>query len=194
MCVTLLVDADDTISNFCETWVNHLNEAHWLNVKMKDIKEWDIRKVYPTLTDNQIYEPLNIDKLWKKVQPAKMSYYYLKELSKRGIDIYLCSSSYYKTIAPKYECFIRDKFDFIPYSKIIFTSNKKMINADILVDDGLHNLIDGKYLKLLVDKPHNRKCDEKDLIRVYSWKEIYDIVLNYKMIKLSMETIKNSTN
>jgi len=64
--------------------------------------------------------------------------------------------------------------------------NKQLIMGDVMIDDGIHNLIGGKYEKLLFDRNHNRSVDEKKYgcIRVHSWDEIYA-----KIRKLSEEVV-----
>lgn len=56
-----------------------------------------------------------------------------------------------------------------------------MIKGDVLVDDGIHNLIGGDYRKILVDAPYNREFNEKEygMVRVKIWKEIYDVITGY---------------
>ena len=68
----------------------------------------------------------------------------------------------------------------IPWSHVIMANNKSLIKGDILVDDGLHNLYDGSYIKVLFDKPWNRNVDKSKLTdiihRVHNWDEIVRLV------------------
>jgi 5'(3')-deoxyribonucleotidase len=54
------------------------------------------------------------------------------------------------------------------------TSNKKLIKGDVLRDDGVHNLLEGDYKKILVSTPYNESFDAEanNIIRVKNWKEI----------------------
>lgn len=53
-----------------------------------------------------------------------------------------------------------------------------MINADVLVDDGVHNLENGNYIKILVSASHNASYDAKvnGMYRVNNWEEIYKLI------------------
>lgn len=53
-----------------------------------------------------------------------------------------------------------------------------MIKADYLIDDGVHNLENGNFIKILMSAPHNRTYDAESngMIRVNNWKEIYEII------------------
>ena len=55
-----------------------------------------------------------------------------------------------------------------------------MIKGDILIDDAVHNHIGGDYRKFLMNAPHNEKydADANGMIRVSSWKEIYELIVN----------------
>lgn len=48
--------------------------------------------------------------------------------------------------------------------------NKNIIKADIMIDDGIHNLESFEGMKILFDAPHNR--NENRFIRVMNWEEI----------------------
>ena len=85
-----------------------------------------------------------------------------------------CSSNNLKF---KYE-YLKEKLPFIPQNKYIFTSNKAIIDFDIRIDDRPSNLIGGET-KIMFDQWHNRgEIEDKSIIRVFSWKETYDILKN----------------
>ena len=44
----------------------------------------------------------------------------------------------------------------LTWHQVIITSKKKLIRADVLIDDGVHNLEGGPYVKTLMTAPHNR--------------------------------------
>ena len=48
----------------------------------------------------------------------------------------------------------------------------------MLIDDGIHNLEGGEYIKILMTAPHNRSYDAEGngMIRVNSWKEIEKVI------------------
>ena len=54
----------------------------------------------------------------------------------------------------------------------------KLQRGDVLIDDGIHNLEGGDYMKILFSAPHNRNYDaEKNgMIRVRTWDEIVRII------------------
>ena len=72
-------------------------------------------------------------------------------------------------------------FPFLSSEQIICEKNKQSVKGDILIDDGVHNLLGGSYRKFLFNQPNNLLFDERehDIIRVYSWKEIYERISSF---------------
>lgn len=174
----IMVDMDDTIENLGETWVNYLNERHSLSVKWPEITEWDLKKAFPTLSEWQIYEPLFERGLWERVKPLPDAEKFLKRLVDDGHEVFIATSSHPSTLGMKYELVIKRFFPFLSWTDVICTSRKQVLNADVLIDDGPHNLEGGLYEGILVTAPHNRNYNEKErgFHRADNWKEIYSIV------------------
>ena len=61
---------------------------------------------------------------------------------------------------------------------MIVTNKKQLVRGDVLIDDGVHNLIGGEYYKILVDAPYNRAFDAEShgIRRVRGWDEIIAII------------------
>lgn len=176
--LTILIDMDDTIENLLECWVSELNKAYGTDVKYDEVFVWDMTKVFPSLTKPEIYAPLHNPDFWSKVQPLPGSVEYVKRLIDDGHNVYIVTTSHYTDIKSKMENVLEKHFPFISWKNVIITSNKQLVNGDILIDDGVHNLEGGKYIKILMDAPHNRSYDaEKNgMLRVYNWEEIYNVV------------------
>lgn len=70
------------------------------------------------------------------------------------------------------------RFPFISWDQVIITSRKQLIKGDVLIDDGIHNLEGGDYIKILMTAPHNRDYDAEanGMIRVYNWKQIEEVI------------------
>lgn len=177
----ILVDMDDTIENLLEVWVSYLNERYGLTVTVDDVRDWDISLAYPSLTRAQVYSVLYENAMWKRVEPLPDSQELLKKLKDDGHEIYIVTSSNYQTLHTKMDEVLFYYFPFIDWSHVIITSNKQMIRGDVLIDDAPHNHIGGEYFKILMDCPHNRTfdADGSGMIRVHSWKEIYEEIKRY---------------
>lgn len=176
--IKILVDMDDTIENLLESWIDALNTKHGTTVDPEDVTEWDVTKFFPTLTPKQVFEPLSIDEFWDTVEPKADAIHYVKLLRDEGYQVYICTNSYYKTIKEKMERVLFRHFDYLSWRDVIIITHKQLIDADILVDDGVHNLVGGKYQGILMDAPHNRQFDAEanGICRVKNWKEVYALI------------------
>lgn len=92
--------------------------------------------------------------------------------------MYIVTATDYRSIKWKFDCLIRRYFPFVPWSNLIVASKKQMVRGDVLLDDGVHNLIGGAYRKLLMGAPHNRAYDaeENGMQRVRTWEEAYRMI------------------
>lgn len=177
---TILVDFDDTLTDLLSSWISKVNELYSTRVIPKNVTDWNIELFFPTLTRRQVFEPIFDDNFWNEVRPKPDASKYLKKLIDDGHQVYICTNTNYKTLKSKMDKVLFRYFDYLTWNDVIITRNKQMINADILIDDGIHNLVGGRYKGILVDAPHNRNFNEKehDIIRVKTWEEIYEIINN----------------
>lgn len=178
--ITILIDIDDTLIELLPAWCKWLNELYDFNVKLEEVTNWDISKFFPTLTPEEVFEPLYTDYFWKTVKPKDESVKYVKQLIDDGFNVYLCTSTDYKNVRPKFEYVIMKYFPFICWRQIIVACRKQMIKADFLIDDGVHNHESGDYFKILMSAPHNRGYDTEanGIVRSDSWKSAYDTVIS----------------
>lgn len=178
--ITILIDIDDTIEDLLAAWCRWLNDLYGLNVKPDEVTDWDVAKFFPTLTKEQVFEPLHTDYFWKTVEPKDEAVKYVKQLIDDGFNVYLCTTTDYRNVKPKYEYIILKHFPFIPWRQVIVAGHKQMIKADFLIDDGVHNHEGGDYFKILVSAPHNRWYDAEanGMVRSENWKFTYDTVIS----------------
>lgn len=176
--LTILVDMDDTIENLAEAWVDYLNARHQTSTSLSDITDWDISKVFPTLTKEQVYAPLFEDAFWSWVKPMKGASETLQKLIADGHTVLIVTTSNYQTLAAKMEQVLFRYFPFLTWNDVIITAHKQLIKGDVLIDDGIHNLEGGDYFKILMTAPHNRNydADKNGMYRVSSWSDAYSAI------------------
>lgn len=176
---TILVDMDDTIENLIDAWVIRINEEFGTKTKRKDIINWDIDTFFPSITKAQVFSVLFEHDFWKTVKPKKDAIKYLEKLHDEGFNILLCTASHYSTVKEKFEDALLPYFPFFDSDHIIITNQKYIIKADVLVDDGVHNLLKGSYKKILYTTSVNKNFDEEKkykIERVSNWKQVYDTI------------------
>lgn len=176
--LTVLIDMDDTIENFCEVWVDLINENNGTNVSMDDINEWDISKAFPTLTKDKIYTHLLSKDLWGRVAPLPGAVETIKQIIDDGHKVIIVTASDPRTVSMKLELVLFKYFPYLTYEDVIITSQKQCVLGDVLIDDAPHNLIGGQYFPILMTAHHNMGYDASSngFLRVNNWKEAYQAI------------------
>ena len=119
----------------------------------------------------------------------------IKRLKSDGNDIYIITSRSFTTYENKYKAKMQnivkewlDKNNVV-YDELIFSKNKSDIckekNIDIMIEDKPENisLISKDRLVICYDHPYNNKLTNENIIRCYSWFDIYDKIIHFSDIK-----------
>ena len=104
-------------------------------------------------------------------------------------DFYVCTSAYFKyginreadLLKIKSEFLIKE-FDFLPPDHHIYITHKSLLNADVRIDDNIHNLLSNTATKLLYTTYANEDLSsdflrENNITRVDNWYDIERIIL-----------------
>ena len=172
--LTIFVDMDGTIERLLEVWIARLNKRHGLNITIDDVTCWDMTRVFSELTPEEVFEPFSDDSIWHEIEPMEGAGEVLEEWIKSGHRVYIVTASQYESLKAKMDGLLFRCFPFIRWENVIIIENKQLLKGDVMIDDGLHNLIGGDYEKILFDAPYNRTVDDKlfGLTRVKSWAEV----------------------
>lgn len=175
--LTILFDADDTAENLSEVWLALLNERYGTAVTVEDIHDWDISLAFPSLTREQVYGALSWEELWRRISPMPGSQRVLRRLYGEGHRLFMVTATDYRHCKPKMDA-ILSMFPFLDWDHVILTSRKQLIQGDVLIDDGPHNLVGGGYARVLFDRPYNRAfpAEQEGCIRACGWDEVYAIL------------------
>lgn len=114
------------------------------------------------------------------VAPASTRYHgcYEGGLLQHSLKVLIVTTSNYHTLASKMERVLFKYFPFLTWNDVIITSHKQLVNGDVLIDDGTHNLEGGNYFKILMTAQHNKKYDAEanGMLRVETWAEVYSAI------------------
>lgn len=168
------IDFDGVMNNMLETWVEWLNKEHGAHVKAEDVTEWELSKKYPYLDKSDLFKPLNTPEFWDEVTIKHEAPEVVEKLIAEGHEVYVITSTHYKILPYKFKRSLFAHFPYLTKENLIVTYNKALINVDLLLDDGVHNLKDFRGIKVVFDAPYNR--DFEGDYRVATWKEFYILV------------------
>ena len=175
----ILIDMDDTMEQLLRAWLRAVNKKYNRNAVYDEVRAWDVSKAYPGLTHDQVYGVLSEPGFWKTVEPMPDAPQVIRRLMDRGHEVFVVTASTYDTVHQRMEDHLFRHFPFLSPEQVIITFRKQLLQGDILIDDGVHNLEGGSYKKILVTAPYNEDYDAEGhgMIRVNSWKEIEAAVL-----------------
>lgn len=173
----ILFDADDVAENLLESWLSALNERYGTSVAVEDVTDWDVSLFFPTLSRQQIYGILQEDRVWKNLMPVPGAQEYLQRLHDEGHELYMVTATDFRTCRTKMER-IMELFPWLDQDHIIIAHCKQMVCGDVLIDDAPHNLVGGPYFRILYDRPHNRKFEERKygIYRAMNWEQVYSLI------------------
>nr|DAG27807.1 MAG TPA: 5'(3')-deoxyribonucleotidase [Caudoviricetes sp.] len=179
----ILCDYDSVLNDMLITWINWLNNKHGTQVSVNEVCNWDMTKVFPTLSKEEIFEPLYNEYFWLNVPVSNNYIDVIKEMKKDNI-VYIVTDSDYRTIKAKMEDSILNHFgNVLKASDIIFTSHKDIIKCDYIIDDYEENIKNSDGIRILIDKPYNRNCPLSYYdVRVKNISEAWDFIKLHKEI------------
>lgn len=169
----ILFDLDDTVNNFTGPLVDIFNERTGAEVKVEDIKDWDLSKYLGEYGISIFREEGFFENLPEKNNSLSV----LKTLiQSTDYDVYIvtaCGTN--QELEEKFKWF--DKY--LPTfnkDRIIKCKEKEIIRGDVLVDDNVSNLRKcAPYMRcILYDMPHNRECEE--FLRIHSLEEVLPLL------------------
>ena len=182
---TLMLDMDNVITD--GTIKKYIEEFYNIHFELDDLTEYAYVQYMTKEKTKEFWEYVKDKDLYENAPLLKDCYKVLKKLNKK-YDIYIVTSYLWKetidisgnNLSDKYY-YLKRMLPFIKPEKYIFTTNKSMIPFDIKIDDKITNL-DNSTTKLLFNAWHNKTISEEELkdknvIRVYNWKDIENILL-----------------
>ena len=176
--MTILIDMDDTIESLLKAWVSGVNRKYGRSVSHEDVGSWDVSTAFPGLTHEQVYAVPLEKGFWKTVEPIPGAAEAIQRFMAAGHEVFIVTATPYESVTEKMSDLLFRYFPFLSWKQLIITSRKQLIRGDVLIDDGIHNLEGGDYIKILMTAPHNCNYDAEanGMIRVHNWAEIEEVI------------------
>lgn len=178
----ILIDMDDTITNFLEEVINEYNKTYGTNHLIDEVTEW----VIPSSFEYGLFSVLELTNILTMITPKLDSIEYINKWIDEGYDVFIVSDccnryqsyrdklKWLKTYIPKF-----DLSHFIPCKE------KYVISGDVLIDDNLDNLekwsLHNPYgMDLLMTAQHNKGIQDER--RIYSFEEADDLIKTMQLL------------
>lgn len=162
-------DLDGTIADTHTSWLEWYNEAYDDDLKLGDIVTWGIHKY--AKHGNAIYEFFDVPGSYLRPKPFPDAAEYLKSLcdqpDKYRVIIATAISGHTKMATEKWR-WVAQNLPWFDKDFLVLCEDKSVIRADMLVDDGVHNLDVFCGEKIIFDRPWNRD-PKRSYFRAHSW-------------------------
>lgn len=176
----IMCDIDGVLNNLVEKTLELYNSHSGKNIQISDITAYNFFDCL-SYEDAQGVISLFKDKsLWDSLRPSAGSQNAIKQLIKKGHQIYLATATDPVNFEWKIE-WLQQHFPFIPSDNVIRIMDKSLLKCDVLIDDCLDNLISVFCERIVVDYPWNQSKSKDyayDIKRAYSWNDIVNIINN----------------
>lgn len=153
----IAVDVDDVCANLIAEWLRKYNDRWNDTLTVADITEWDVDKFVKPECGKKVYHILSEPGLYDRIEPFPWALQAVTELRKLGRVIFVTSCAA-RSMDQKFAWLQRHGF--LPFGRgsvenFIACKDKWLIAADILIDDGIHNVDAFPGAAFLVDRIHN---------------------------------------
>lgn len=184
----IAIDQDWVLAKLTDKWVKTYNAIFDDNLEIEDIKGWNIADYVKPEAKDYILNILNLHKFYRDLEVVKDAQRVIEKLSEDYEIIIVTDPFTRMSFKSKYD-WLREHFPFIEPRNFVFTGNKSVIQADYLIDDGVHNLETFKGKALLFDAPYNR--EDTRFYRVLNWQDI-EHLFDYKLDEVEKFYTKKS--
>ncbi|MHC8515987.1 5' nucleotidase, NT5C type [Sporosarcina sp. ITBMC105] len=135
----IAVDMDEVLADFTQQVLDVLNNKTNQRYTRAHLNEYSIEELYPNELD-YLVEQIHTDHFFRTMQVIEGSQVVLERLSKHyEIVIATAAMEVPNSFAAKFD-WLREHFPFLNPNLFIFCGNKKVVQADYLIDDNIQQL------------------------------------------------------
>lgn len=172
----ILVDMDEVVARIYPKWLEAYNRDYKDNLVEESITGWNAHLYVKPQCGYNIYNYIARDGFFSDVPVVPGSQEVLNRLYNEGHEIVFVSASPRNSKTATYDKFrwLKRNFPELDHDAVVFTHRKDLVNGDLLIDDGPHNLEDFPGMTCAFDRPWNRHVGST--FRAKTWAEIEVIV------------------
>lgn len=185
----ILVDMDDVMAEFSETWLSRYNEDYNDNLTVEAFDAWDAQASVKPECGAKIFDYFSEPGIYRNLKPKPGSQEVLSELLTLGADIYIVTDSprgcsygedgwQGSNPADDKRAWIEEHFPMLNLDNLVICRKKWMVNGDILIDDKpatIQKFMDEGRKILAMEMPYNRSMDVP--LRAKTWADVREILL-----------------
>ena len=176
--MVIACDCDNILNNLQEVVVNNFNHRNGTNYTLNTFQTYDVMSSIPKEEAIIMKEMYGESGLYDMVSPIRGARPGIEKLINSGNQVYIATDAIPKTYGEKVE-WIKRYFPMIDDAHIISIKHKWLLNADIMIEDCVENLLAKPfYERILMDYPWNRHVKDYayNIHRCTNWEQVTDVV------------------
>lgn len=187
------IDIDDTITNHCEVWFTLYNIERLPTEKsigLTDAYKYDFYNELDTNTREHLLKILDSsekqDEYYQQIQLKDNVKTTIQEIVDSGNQVILISATP-KDKQERKKKWILEQLPMLQEDNIIFTTQKNLINVDVMIDDKLEDASKFKCPYILLRRPWNigreKELYTDNILICSNWNEIEQYLFSQELIK-----------
>ena len=173
------VDIDNCILSTTEAVLAQHYADTGERLSLDDIKSYYIEDYVGDDYKDDFYLIFFKKEMWKRVKVLPHCVEVIKRLHDKGNEIWFITACDPENVSKK-ASFLQRTFPFLNIRKrLITTPYKQILNADLLIDDCVDNVINAQYKSILMTYPWNANFDDasdENIYRVNNWLEVEPMI------------------
>ena len=179
--LTIALDMDGVLADTIQKVLDMYNDEYGLQVTREDIKEWDLSSIQKEGTD--IFKYFEFPGFFTSLNVMEGAKKAVWELMDEGHDVVIASAAPPSGMKDKV-IWMATHFPVVPQENIIMASRKDLVQADVLIDDGIHNLEQSPSDYPVLFKQDNPwTWNEDRFLSVNHWDEVIPLIKDIEKIK-----------
>lgn len=174
----ILVDMDDVCAKTTPKWLELYNREYNDDLTLDDLLCWSLHKYVKSKCSHNALKYFVTENFFQNLEEVVNCSKVLGRLHKQGHDIVLATATPVGAKAGHFDKlqWAKKHLPFLPTKNIITIHRKSLIRADILLDDGPHNIeeFQGFGKTCVFDQPWNRQV--KSDYRISNWLEFEKLI------------------
>lgn len=150
------IDLDGVLRDIITPCCTIYNREHGTEVKASDVKTWELNPAMPKIGNNKEFFIKHAKEIFQGGPTIPQTIDLCEKIKGAGHDVAIVTHQY-----PGIENYSCDwlQTNKVPYDSLHFIRDKQKVKTDILIDDGVHNLLNAVIYgqrPICMDQPWNQ--------------------------------------
>ena len=164
--LTIAVDLDSTLNNLNHVWIVRYNQMY--DDTLNCFNEWNVVNCVKPECGNRIFDILGAKDFFYNLGMQSGADEVMEKLCTEH-NVHIVTAYTANTCVDKVR-WVQKYLPFFDIKNIVFCNNKRLFNADVLIDDAPHNIESFPNTTICFDMPYNKEV--KSDYRAFSWIDI----------------------